>query len=292
MSTETAQATRLSVEQQALEFERCAFGPGKKESAFDGFKYWCATYCLIEDKETHQAVAFKWYKCQGETAKMLCSGKWLWILKARRLGFTWLLVAYATWLTTFFLNRDVCVLNQDMEYAQDFLERVRFIQDRMPDWMRPQRTTDNKSRITMKANGRGCEIRSFACTKRALRSIAADVVIFDEAAFMDLLRAAKHAAMPAVETGKGMVVGLSTSAGPSGEFYETYGQAASGKGKFASVFYDWTHRPGRTKAWYKQEKEDNEADPLFMKREYPATPEEAFESAEGRVYPLFPATRS
>jgi hypothetical protein len=248
------------------------------------FTDWCEAYARVEDKRSHRAIPFRLYECQKRVAWQLEAKHWLWILKARRLGLTWLLAAYAVYLMTEKENQTIVVLNQTREYAQDFLERMRLILDHLPDDKRPERKVDNKAQLTFKNGG---SVRSVACTRRAIRSLSADLVIFDEAAYMDLLKDARKAAQPAVELGDGQVVAISTSGGPGGEFHDVWHQAASGKNRYRSVFLSWKELPQRDDGWYAREARENEADPLYMKREYPASAEEAFESAEGRVFPLF-----
>lgn len=259
------------------ELMRCGVG-------IKGFLYWCQVYARVEDKDTHAMVPFELWPAQREVAEMLFRGDWIWGLKARRLGLTWLMVAYALWLVTFAQNRTVVVLNQNHEFAKDFLERVRAMQDALPQWMQAPRVRDAATALSFMGGGL---IRSAACTKRAIRSLAADLVIFDEAAYMDLLKTARQAAQPAVETGHGQIVGISTSAGPQGDFYATWRRAMEGKTNYRPVFMHWRGHPGRDDTWYAKEKAENEADPLYMPREYPANPEEAFQAASGRVYPLF-----
>ena len=250
----------------------------------NNFIDWCETYAFVEDKLSHGPVLFKLYDCQKRVARDLTDGQWLWILKARRLGLTWLLAAYATWLLTEHENRTIVVLNQNREYAMDFLSRVRSILDGLPADRKPKLVTDNKSELMTESGG---SVRSMACTRRAIRSVTADLVIFDEAAYMDLLKDARKAAQPAVETGRGQVVAISTSNGPMGEFYDVWQQSASGKTRYKPVFLDWRELKTRDAEWYARESRENQADPLYMKREYPSSAEEAFESAEGRIYPLF-----
>jgi phage FluMu gp28-like protein len=169
------------------------------------FTDWCEAYARVEDKRSHRAIPFRLYECQKRVAWQLEAKHWLWILKARRLGLTWLLAAYAVYLMTEKENQTIVVLNQTREYAQDFLERMRLILDHLPDDKRPERKVDNKAQLTFKNGG---SVRSVACTRRAIRSLSADLVIFDEAAYMDLLKDARKAAQPAVELGDGQVVAI------------------------------------------------------------------------------------
>ena len=248
------------------------------------FAAWCESHAYVECKIKHRHVPFKLYPCQQRIAGLLEQKKWLWILKARRLGLTWLLAAYATWLLTEHENRTVLVLNQSKDYAQDFLDRMRSILEHIPAELLPKTLRDNKTQLSF---DNGCSVRSLACTRRAIRSISADLVVFDEAAYMDLLKDARKAAQPAVEMGGGQVVAISTSGGPSGEFYDIWNEASSGKTRYTPVFLDWKELKSRDAKWYDREARENQSDPLYMKREYPSSAEEAFESAEGRVYPLF-----
>ena len=256
----------------------------------DGFLAWLNECAQIEDFGSHAAIRFRPYIAQEEIAEALVAGEWLCIVKARRLGFTWLLVAYAVWLIIFHPMRRVIVLNQAEYYATEFLKRCTFILERLPKWQVPKQTRDRADLLEFNHMDHGSKIQSLAATRRSIRSLDADLVIGDEAAFIDLLRDVMRAAEPALETSKGQLVLLSTSNGPTGPHYETFNKAVAGESKFKPIFYGWKSRPGRTQEWYDEEKRAHADDPLFMKREYPATVEEAWESAEGRIYPLF--TRS
>lgn len=251
------------------------------------FVYWAATFCFIEDKATHRAIPFKLFACQREFSEWLLKGEWLILLKARRLGFTWLLAAYAVWRVLYFRMYTVTVISQDKDFAADFLDKCRFILDHLPAWLKRVPTRDNKTRLEFNYKNHGSWIRSFAPTKRALRSLAADLVIVDEADYVPWLKAILNAAEPTLETGNGQLVILTTSGGPHSYFTNIWKLAKQGKKKYKPVFYGWDARPDRDESWYKAEAEAHEEDPLFMKREYPRAPEEAFESAEGRVYALF-----
>ena len=279
-----------------------------QSSVLNGFPYWCATYCQIEDKAVHSPIPFELYPCQQEVAAALLAGEWLAILKARRLGMTWLLAAYSVWLVTFHRERTIAVLCQDDEYAQDFLDKCRYILDRLPPWMRRTVTRDNAGRMEWNHNGWGGSIRSFAPTRRALHSIAADLVLVDEAARVPWLAEILRAAEPTLETGKGQLVMLTTSDGPLGEYAARWkaarrcgagslpaqevqaGRPHHNNSRLRALFYGWDSHPRRDQGWYDAESAAHPEDLLHMKRNYPRTPEEAFEAAHGRVYALFVET--
>ncbi|MGD0089925.1 MAG: terminase family protein [Planctomycetota bacterium] len=266
------------------------------------------TEAKIEDANTHATVPFIPWAAQEKTIELLAQGRWLLILKARQLGFTWLFAAYAVWMTLQ-PRRRVLVFFQDKEYAADFLDRCRFIQENLPETWRLPRTRDNQSRLEFNAEQHGSYIRALAATKRAAHSVSANLLIVDEAAHIALLSKILNAARPTLETEGGQAVVLSTSNGPAGHFWRMWNNAwteikARGEHKggtsaaqappavwrsFLPLFFAWNARPGRSAEWRRHEGEANAGDPVYLKRQYPAIAEEAFEQAEGRVYPLFSA---
>lgn len=251
------------------------------------FVAFCAQHAQILSMEEGQFVPFRLYPFQREIAEKLMAGKWLWILKARQLGLTWLLAAYAVWLVLHAPNQKVLVLSKDRDAAAIFLERAKQILARLPEGSSCKPRVNNEQRLVLSDDDGGGEIQSLAAGKSAIRSLVANLVILDEAAFNPRLDEHLRAAPPAVEHSRGQVVGISTSDGPRGRFHEVWHAAHEARTPFEPVFIPWHRHPSRDAAWYARQNEMHAADPVFMKREYPATPEEAFEGAEGRVYPLF-----
>lgn len=277
----------MTNEQGLLDEYKRIRGGKSAEEKLTGFLYFCNTYAFIEDKDTHQFVKFVPYDCQIDIIKAVIKGEWLAILKARRIGITWLFVVYAVWLCVFHSNRSVLVMNQGKEYAYEFIDRVRQVIQRLPAYLQPQIPVDNAAELKLGGQLHGSSIRALAATKKAAHSLAADLVLMDEAGHMEYCGVCRSAAQPTVETSHGVMVLLTTSSGPNGDFYDVYKAAVEGPTKYRAVFYDWRARPNRTEGWYEKEKADNAADPLYMKRNYPETWEEAFEAATGRVYPCF-----
>ena len=277
------QGLHLSKERQSEEYSLCCDG-------LAGFIYWCETYAKIEDKDSHRAVVFKLYACQKRIIKKVFKGEWLRILKARRLGVTWLFAAYSVWLMSFREMQTVGYLIHKKEYSEDFVDRCDFIASRLPGWIRPTPTSQNKRELDYKDNE--CWIRALTATKGAADSVAADVVIVDEATKIEEKQAGLFGGIlqsiePTVETAKGTIVLIAKSEGPQGLFYKGWMASEKGQDKYTNIFLSWRMRPGRSLEWYKNEVAMHAADPLFMPRNYPATADEAFQQAEGRVYTTF-----
>lgn len=269
------------------EIRRCADG-------YDGFIYWCRTYVRIVDKRSRRLIPFELFALQSSVARDLFDGLWLWILKARQLGLTWLIAAYCLWMATFRPGFQALVLNQSLPYAVDFLDRVKLMYSQLPSFLRSKLAKSNDRMIRF-GTGDMSEIRALAGSKKSARSMTADLLVADEAAYIEYLDMALAAATPALEIAGGQIVGLSTSDGPTGAFYETFEAArvnpddrGVGANGFKPIFFSWRERPGRDEAWYARESARfAHLGPHHVKHEYPDTPDEAWEYAEGKVYAQF-----
>lgn len=288
----------LDAEQRRLVERNCLCRSGKPNDpslTVDGFIYWCEHYCKLEfkDGERRAYALFKLFGFQRKTSGMLFDNKWLWILKARQLGMTTLVIAYVLWNICFRGMYRVVVINQSKKYAQDFLRKLLKMYYQLPEDMRPaltsESTSGNTPRLEFDRNGWGCEIESLAGTENAARSMTnVDLLVLDEASRIQYLQEVLDAAEPTLETAHGQVIGMSTSAGPQGTFYETYINAP-GNG-YEPVFFPWWERPDRDAAWYEKKKREKKHSPQSLAYEYPATAEDAWMAAGGRCLPFFSKT--
>ncbi len=255
------------------------------------FDYFCDEFVWINDKKSRKPIRFNRYRCQREMSQMLVDGKWPVCLKARQLGITWILAIYTLWRLLTVPNFEACVLQQNRDYAKDFLKRVKFVYQRLPKFLQVEIAGDSRFEINFD-HGFGSEssLRVIAGSDTAGRSISGDLMVFDEHPYIPDAKAAREACEPSVEVSGGQIVCLGTSAGPQGDFSDVW-QGAPGNG-FTRLFFSWDEHPDRDQAWRDKKESEHEGDALFMGREYPSTPDEAFMHAEGRCYPSFSAQKN
>ena len=270
-----------------------------------GFIRWCRNWVTIQDKKTKAEVPFDLFVGQRKIVPLLILGLWIIGLKGRQVGWTWLMAAWVLWKMSFSPTAFLAiVVSQELDYANDFIERVKWIHKRLPEFMRLEITRENDSRLEFRARGHDACLRSIAGTKKTARSLTADLLIYDEAPQIDYLKESLRASIPALEVSGGQIIVLGTSDGPQGMFYklwgENYGLAGElvgpngkGPGNFVPVFVHWSERRGRDLEWYKdQERILAQISPVAIKYEHPNTPQEAWEYAAGKVYTLFTPERS
>lgn len=234
-----------------------------------------------QDTQTRQPFTF-WPE-QVRVATALFTHTLIVILKARQLGITWVLCAYALMLMLTKRDQTVLVFSQGQLEANNIIERIRFLYDNHADKRRfPAITEDNKSTLSF---SNGSSVKSLPATRKAGRSFTASLVILDEFAFMQWGSQLMKAVKPTIDNGGQMVV-LSSADGSGSNFHEFWLASESGKNGYYPIFLPWTAHPGRSDGWRGERVKESLAVEDVL-REYPETAEEAFTYASGLVYSNF-----
>lgn len=241
------------------------------------------------------------------------------ILKARQLGFTTFILIYFLDACLFNSNHAAGVIAHTKDDAEDLFDnKVKFAYDNLPDWLKKERPADTDSAKKLVFNN-----GSSFTVGTSLRSGTYQKLLISEygkvsAKFPEKAREIKTGALNTVEAGQQIFV-ESTAEGKTGEFFDLCEQARklldSAK-KLTRLepkfhFFAWFDNPEYRlteeetadtvinqevskylaqfphldkyqRAWYAAKEQVMGED---MKREYPSTPEEAFEgSLQGAYY--------
>src|SRR5260370_38566516 len=144
------------------------------------FTYFCDTYCQIlsDSGQGGEWVPFRLWPEQRRVAGLLQEHRLVAVLKARQLGLTWLVVAFALWLLLFHPIATVLLFSRRDDEAVDLLAvRLRGMHDRLPAWLKASKfTTDNDHEWALAGGSRAL---AFPTTARA--SYTATLAIVDEA---------------------------------------------------------------------------------------------------------------
>lgn len=227
----------------------------------------------IESPQGDDSVAlvpFDLWPMQEETLKVIHTNDRVIILKARQLGITWLIIADDLHDCLFHPGITILYFSKDLIAANEIIRRVKGMYSRYAG-DKPRLTGDNKSEL---AWSNGSRMLSLAATESAGRSFTASKVRLDEYAHMHYGQEVYTAVKPTIDSGGKMII-LSTANGQDDPFHLRWQAAVKGESSFVPVFLPWYARPGRDAAWYALVEKDafNSAE---MRREYPATPEDAF----------------
>lgn len=219
------------------------------------------------------------------------------ILKARQLGLTWLTAAYALWRANFRFEELVVVVSAKEDLAIEFLDRVRYLFDRLPVWMRAkvykrsgtevhfaEEIKDEKgNRILIGLNS---QIKSVPSTPDAGQSKTISLLVMDESALNRYCSEIWSAAKPTLEhaNGQAIIISNPTKIGPGwGWTRDLYRASMKGENEFQRVFLDWKCVPGRGPNFLEIQKRAG-LDDEDISMQYPSTEEEAVSPIGGSYF--------
>ena len=261
------------------------------------FEFWLDNFAQIEDRATQRAIPFRLWPGQRTVLPLILYSLLLLVLKARQLGLTWLVAAYCLWRAMFRKHELIVVISKNESLAQEFLERVLFIFDRLPAWMRPRVKTRNTTQITFAYElkdelgnivmaGLQSTIKSIPSTPDAGQSKTISLLVIDEAALIQYLKSIWSAAQPTLEHAAGQVIFLSNPSKdkPGWPFYrELYTLAIKGLNKFQRLFLSWDCVPGRGEDFIENLKDEGWTDDDIA-MQYPTTEAEAVSAMLGSYF--------
>ena len=123
------------------------------------FRYFCENFVWIKDKRG-QRVLLKWNDVQ-ETFMAAYTGMDM-ILKARKMGFTTLRITRMYWRNQLQKRGGQSghkgvgnVVTHDAETTRDiFQDKVMYLHDNLPDWLRPATVYSSKMELAFRGGGR------------------------------------------------------------------------------------------------------------------------------------------
>lgn len=260
------------------------------------------TYCKIESKDNpgDPVIDFKLWDSQKMALREMIDNRLNIVLKARQLGFTWLIICYIIHLCLQFQGYTALILSETESKSKELINRVDFVLRYLPKWLI---ITEKEFKEFEKQYGRGsyrglyyikttlsveiirpdgenATIKAQPTTEGAGRSLTGDILFFDEWALHKWASAVFDAAYPTINRPtSGKFIGLSTNI--RGSFFESVWKNADSKG-FHKIFLNCFADPRRTQEWY-----EKSAMALGSKvaQEYPRTEEEAMLAGDNVSFP-------
>jgi len=271
MVTTQEPLTQQRANRIAVEYKQCR----------GSFEYFVTHYVyILEPPPGAGIIKFQPWPHLMEFTQALAQHRLLLVLKARQLGFSWLVAAYGLWWCIFYYGSVILKLSRNQDEAFKLLEKAKFVDSQLPEWLRLKRGSDSGGEITYPTQQ--SVITALPSTPDAGRGPTASVVICDELDFHPYAEENYSALKPTIDAG-GQFIGLSTANKFKvvSKFKELYKGAKNSENNFKVFFYPWTCRPGRDQAWYDAQKKD---DPIGVEKEYPNTEQEALAPSSAACY--------
>ena len=263
----------------------------QRELAGRSFRYFLDYVNILERPQPLRGIEggvqpFQKWDHLMELAEMFETKRLITVLKARQVGFSWIVSAYALWMVVFRDGTAVMELSRGQLESRDLLDKAKFIYKHLPaEWNLPEVAMDNASGFRLK--GMESEMVALPSTEDAGRGKTSSLVIQDEADFHQYAEANLVAVKPTIDGG-GQLIMASTVNKRSlrSPFKNFYGSSPSNG--WAKLFVPWSVRPERTQEWYEQVKVESADLPeaqdlgidLYMEQEYPSSEAEALRPAK------------
>lgn len=239
------------------------------------FAYWARRYFYIFDTPSQDWILFDLWPKQIEVANLIDAHQYTIFLKPRQIGISRLVLAIIMHGMLFRPVFQAGIFSKREDEAFYLLEQLKGSYRRLPTWMRARReVVDSASQLQL-SNGSG--VRAFPWN--AGDSYTLSFAFVDEADLVPDLNHVLLAVKPTIDAGgKIVLVSKVNKSKPESLFKKIYLAAKEGKNQWKTLFLAWWVHPGRTQAWYEQEKADTLAntgalDDLY--ESYPSTDAEA-----------------
>ena len=95
------------------------------EKCRDDIEYYVENYCVFEDKDAEELIQpFIMWDAQKEALRSIHEHRRNIILKARQLGFSWLVISYASWVCLMRSGRTAIALSRTEDEAKELVRRL------------------------------------------------------------------------------------------------------------------------------------------------------------------------
>lgn len=246
------------------------------------FFYFVCTFCWIENKsssgERIGETLFNLWPAQRPLPGLFIKHRLLAILKARQLGLTWLTAAYCLWkCITKQSGGFLCVvISANQDWAVEFLDRVRFMYNRLPPFLQPPLAKDGSEqmRFVFEWDDKGKkplvfnDIKSLTTTPAGAQSKTPDLLVMDETARNPYAREIYGASKPGIDKAGGQIIVISNShkRAPGWPWTRKICAGALRKeNRFYFLFMPWWDCPERLT---EEEAKKLAEDPTFVPQEY------------------------
>lgn len=264
--------SRLVELRQELEYRRCAADP-----VYFFENHWHISH------PAEGRIKFELWDAQKDGLRHWMDNRYSLTLKARQLGWSTLVAAYAFWLAFFHADRNIIMVSRTEREAVSLLKKAKYGYKHMPKWMLqrgPTQAIEHQQRIEF---DNGSKVVSMPSASDPARGESASLVIVDEWAFLPNPEEAWASIEPVADVG-GRIIGLSTANG-WGEFFHTmWVGAETGTNQFKTFFAPWSANEQRDDNWYKAKQASML--PWILAQEYPTDPDEAFIRSGRAVFDL------
>jgi hypothetical protein len=224
----------------ALEIFECIESP----------QYFIENFCKLKDQKSGTAIPFALWKDQVDQLKDWESYQFNITLKSRQIGVSWESAAYVLWNTLFKKFFKTMIISRKEPDAIKYLDKVKFMYENLPDWFKLYCPLKKPATMLQMEFKNDASIIVESSNPEAGRSETLNLLIIDEAAFIQDSFTIWTAAEPTLEKAAGKAIIISTANGYDKFFQPKWQAGISKENEFNCRFMSWQADPNRTQSWY------------------------------------------
>jgi len=165
---------------------------------------------------------------------------------ARQSGKTTALTVMVLWYVLFNQNKTVAILANKAETAREILGRIKMAYEHLPKWLQQGVVEWNKGSVAFE---NGSRILAAATTSSNIRGYSINLLLIDEAAFIEGWEEFFTSVFPTITSGMTTKVVLVSTVNGLNHFYQITHLARQGKNNYKLISVDWRRVPGRDEKW-------------------------------------------
>lgn len=207
-------------------------------------------------------IKFSLYPFQKTFLKIVLLKHYIITLKSRQVGMSTIAQAYCLWCALHYTKYQIIVVSANRDNAISFLRKLRDMYNNLSNDYKLAIPTVSDNKLSMEFMN-GSAIRTVAATGSASRGESVNLLVFDEAAFIEGVDEVYSGTMPTISRAANNIDGennkpfgcliLSTPFGTSSTgkwYYDMYQGAISGENGFIPLKVHWSTIPEYNDNWY------------------------------------------
>lgn len=203
--------------------------------------YFANNYGYVFDMKKQQISKMKCFPYQEDCLRTFNDNQNSIVLKSRQMGLSVISAMYVAWRLVFCFDERILVVADNGNGAVRFLNTVRQVLDKLPDWMLPdERLINNTKQISF---SNGSWVKAVASSKQAGRGESLTCLILDETAFIEHAQDIWMGAGLALAATQGKCIMISTPKGTGNLYHQTWVQASKNEGSFVPIKLHWSIHP-------------------------------------------------
>lgn len=213
------------------------------------FREFLRVWKYLNQETGEQCTLAELWPGQEEAAEAMSVLDKLFFLKARKLGFTTIGVAYCGWVLRFRdANARVHLFSRRDDAARELLAAVKYGLDRLPPWMRLPYIESSGLKLALRATPDDRRMaKAYPTSEETAVEATCGHALVDEWARMRNPKRVWQAIEPSLA---GSAHIMTTGRGPINFASEFYRKCEAGDTEFTPIFIDAMARPDRDEAWF------------------------------------------